>query len=100
MEAKGVSLEELSATDAWKSLSGRVKQIIADALLQRSLLAALHRADPGLSFDMQQKVATKLVLNPAVQAVVNFYALGIEPAPVQPAETTVHESSESDSRIN
>jgi hypothetical protein len=81
MEMKtGVTLEEISRSEVWKSLGGRTKQIIADALPQRSLLASLHRANPTLSFEMQKLVAAKLVTDPAVQAVVNFYALGIEPA--------------------
>lgn len=73
----GIAMEELSATEAWRSLGPNIRRLLTLALESRNLRAALHETHPTLDDEMQQLVMGKLLLDPAIQSVVNLYALGI-----------------------
>ena len=79
----GVSLEELSATAEWKSLSPNLKRFMALALQTRNLPAVIDEMHLTLDAELQRKIAEDLLRMPAVQSAVNLYALGVAlPPPV------------------
>jgi len=75
-----MSIEELSRTDAWRSLSPRVQRLLTVALPQRNLLTVVRAANPNLEPMLQQKIVSGLLTDPKVQAVIVLYTLGVAPA--------------------
>ena len=81
----GISMEELSRTDAWKSLDGYLKRLLVQALESRNLPAAVAARYPNLDKTLQRKIADELLSKPAVRQVIDLYALGVTAAPLPEA---------------
>lgn len=93
----GINLEELNATEAWRSLGPNVKRLLALAFESRNLPAVIREAHPALDPEMQTQLAENLLGDPAVQSVVNQYALGITAAKTPSKETYLGAASPSGS---
>lgn len=72
-----ISFEELSSTPEWRALGAHMKRLLRLALQSRNLLAAVRELRPNLDAETQQRVATTVLVEPNVQAVVNLFALGV-----------------------
>ena len=83
----GISMEELSATPAWKSLRPSIKRILSDALQSRDLKSAVRNSTVGVSSEVQQMIVQNLAVDRQVQSVAMLWVLGVAPE----ADTTAKE---------
>ena len=74
-ETSGMSLEQISATRQWKSLSTRAKQVLSLYLRfeDRSLAEAVAIVHPDLSPDVHKQVAENLLMNPDVRTIICLF---------------------------
>jgi len=98
-KATGTSLEEISATDAWRALGPNLRRLLTIALPQRNLPVAI-RMMAGVAPSMATEMAERLLAEDSnVRCVIDLYATGVIAKPaakVEPARpATVGSSAES-----
>jgi hypothetical protein len=81
-----ISMEELSTTEAWRSLGPNLKRLLTLALESRNLPVVIREFYPALDSETQRLLSENLQLTPAVRRVIDLYALGV--AAKTPSDTT------------
>src|ERR1017187_2469803 len=77
MEPTPLSMESISSTDEWRSLTSSRKRILTRALESRNLLAAINLTYSSLDAAAINRVVGGLLADRAVQTVVILHALGV-----------------------
>jgi len=71
----GMSLEQISATRQWKSLSQKAKLVLTlwFRFADRSLIESVETVHPELTPEVQRQVAENLSVNPDVKRIIRLF---------------------------